>query len=401
MERNLKKSFWVILFSLVLTLVSCSEEKGPSPLENNPIGPGMVENVTIENLSGKVKLTYELPDDQDLLYVKANYKLENGTEMEVKSSYYNNSMLLEGFAGGKEVNVKLTAVNRSEKPSAAKDITVSPLLAPIYGVFDSLEASVDFGGIRIKASNPNKENIALLVMTKNNTGDWEALRNSIYTSTDIINKNVRANAGSFESKPTQFAIVVRDRWLNVTDTLFTEITPLFEEKIPVNNYRPLRLDNDPASYPENRVEYLWDNQFGWPRVWVTLRSNPVPKHTVTMDMGTTARISRVHIWDYLEGGNYYYLGSMRKFRIWGSETIPNQSGSFTGWTLLGDYSVVKPSGLPYGQQNNEDFLSAQAGVDYETRSDVNVRYIRIECLESWDGNSYMALSELLIYGKAN
>lgn len=397
MKIKLRKPFLVAVFSLVLSFVSCSEETGPKPLENNSNAPGVVENINIVNLSGKVRLTYKLPVDQDLLYVKANYKLENGTEMEVKASYYSNSMILEGFAGGKDVPVKVTAVNRSEKTSVAQEIVVKPLLAPIFDVYASITTKADFGGIRINAANVNKENIALLVMVKNKAGDWEALRNSIYTSAEEITKNVRG----FEPKPTKFAILVRDRWLNLTDTLFTEVTPLFEEKIPTNNYRPLKLDNDPAAYPENKIEYLWDNQFGWPRVWVTLRSNPVPRHTVTMDMGTSARISRVHIWDYLEGGKYYYLGSMRKFRIWGIDTTPSQSGSFDGWTLLGEYEVVKPSGLPYSQQNNEDFLIAQAGVDYETKSDVNVRYIRIECLESWDGNSYMAFSELLIYGKAN
>lgn len=397
MERNLKRSFWVIIFSLVLTFVSCSEESGPKPLENNPNGPGVVENISVANLSGKVKLTYKLPDDQDLLYVKANYKLENGTNVEVKSSYYNNSMLLEGFAGGKDVSVKVTAVNRSEKESISQEITVSPLLAPIYDVFESLQTTADFGGIRIKAANPNKENIAILVMTKNESGDWEPIRNSIYTSVEDISRNVRG----FESKSTKFAIAIRDRWLNVTDTLFTELTPLFEEKIPISGYKGYLLNNDPASDPNNKPEFLWDNQYSWPRVYVTLRSNPAPNHTFTMDMGVVAKVSRIRIWDYLEAGNYFYLGSMRKFKIWGIKNAPNLSGSFDDWTLLGEYEVIKPSGLPYGQQSNEDVLTAQAGGDYETRSDVDVRFIRIQCMESWDGNSYMALSELLIYGKAN
>lgn len=160
------KLIWAMLLILVFT--SCSEEDILSPLENNQVPPGTVENVRVENLPGKVRLTYTLPEDKDLLYVVAKYELENGTEVEVKSSYYNNSMLLEGFAGQSDRNVNLYAVNRSEIESEPVIVTVSPLEAPIFDVFESLEVSPDFGGIKINSRNNTNEDIALLVMEKMN-----------------------------------------------------------------------------------------------------------------------------------------------------------------------------------------------------------------------------------------
>jgi hypothetical protein len=396
----LKSIVWLFVF---VTVLSCEEEPGPQPLENNTNPPGMVTNLTVVNLKGKARITYTLPSDKDLLYVKANYTLENGTEMEVKASYYQNTMLLEGFRGGQDVNVEIRAVNRSEVGSEPLNATVSPLLAPIFDVFDSLETTADFGGLRVRAENTEEDDVAILVMTKNPVDDWEPIQNSIYTSRPDINQAIRG----FEAEPKDFALVVRDRWQNVTDTLFTEITPLFETIIPISGYSGLRLANDQESYPENRVEYMWDNQFGWPRVWLTFRGNSTQNHTVTVDMGTTAKLSRVRIWQYPEnvGGTqtYYYLGSLRYFRIWGASETPDPSGVFDDkWVLLGEYENIKPSSLPYGDQSNEDILTAQAGEDYEIPLEAPpVRYIRIQNLENWGGAESLAVAEMYMYGDPN
>lgn len=396
----LKAFIWL---SVAMVLAACEAEEGPTPLENNTTPPGQVSNVNVENLKGKALLTYTLPGDEDLLYVKANYKLENGREMEVKSSYYKNFMLLEGFRGGEnQIPVELRAVNRSEVASEPLEINVTPLPSPIFDVYESIVTNPDFGGIRIEATNDDEIDLAILVMNRNEVGDWEPIQNSIYTSNPDINQSIRG----YDTVAVEFGIVVRDRWLNVTDTFFTEIKPLFETLIPISGYRPLRLANDQPPYPENRVEFLWDGQFFWPNVWLTLRENPTQNHTVTVDMGTTAKLSRVRMWQYPEwvGGvqTYYYLGAMRVFRIWGTNETPDPAGSFDSWTLLGEYEVTKPSGLPYGQQSNEDVLTATAGEDFEIPFDSPpVRYIRIQNLENFAGLESLAIAEMLMYGDPN
>lgn len=400
----MKKLFYlrlIICLFVATVFASCVEEEGPVPLENNTRPPGQVANLKIENLKGKALLTYTLPEDIDLLYVKANYTLENGNEVEVKSSYFKNYMLLEGFRGSREneIPVQIRSVNRSEVASEPVEVSVAPLPSPIFDVFQSITADPDFGGVRIKAINEDEVDLSILIMNKNDFGDWEPIPNSIYTSSYEIDQSIRG----YDTIPVPFAIAVRDRWLNVTDTLFTEITPLYETLIPISGYRALRLANDQPPYPENRVEYMWDGQFFWPNVWLTLRSDPTENHTVTVDMGTAAKLSRVKMWQYPEwvGGvqTYYYLGSMRLFRIWGTNETPDPAGSFDGWTLLGEYEVAKPSGLPYGQQSNEDVLTATAGEDFEISFDAPpVRYIRIQNLENFAGLESLAIAEMLMYG---
>lgn len=135
MKRIITTSIRVLILSLLVTFVSCSDDQSPQPLEKNSNPPAQVTNIAIENLPGKAKLTYTLPSDKDLLYVVARYTLENGTPMEVKASYYSNSLLLEGFAGGSATEVKVSAVNKSETESKPVVLSVNPEKAPIYDLF--------------------------------------------------------------------------------------------------------------------------------------------------------------------------------------------------------------------------------------------------------------------------
>ncbi len=396
MKWKFFKSFF-ILAALILMIVACSEQE-IGPLESNTIAPGQISNITVQNLPGKAKISYTLPNDQDLLYVKAAYTLENGKEMEVKSSYYNNSLLLEGFTGNTTKEVELYAVNRSEIASKPVNITVEPEEAPFWDVFRSLEVGPDFGGIKVEAENPNNDDLAILVMEKNDEGDWEPLPTSIYTSIGEISRSIRG----MDTIRKEFAFTVRDRWLNVSDTLFAEIQPLYEMLMPKSDYAGPSVPGDAqviGTYPKSN---LWDGEFqAWWGSYFTERTIDIGPHMVTFDIGRKTKLSRIRIWDFPEpiGGQitYYYLGAMKHFRIWGSNDI--SSGDLNDWTLLGEYEVVKPSGLPYGQQTNEDYLEAEDGNDYEIPIEMPAfRYLRIESLENWTGGQFMAISEVHVYG---
>ena len=402
MKRIMILTIRLLILSLLVTFVACSEDQGPEPLENNSNPPDQVTNVIIENLPGKVRLTYTLPTNDDLLYVVAKYTLENGTPMEVKASYYSNSLLLEGFAGESTDEVKIYAVNRSETESKAVVVTVAPLKAPIYDIFDSLVTTPDFGGIRITADNPTKEEIGILVMQKNVQGDWIPLNTSIYTSVDEIKQSLRG----FEPVEQEFAIVVRDHWLNYTDTLFVNIVPIFEMMMPKSDFVTVHLNNDSKVIGSYAVSNLWDSEFReyWGS-YFTDRTIDVGNHLVTFDIGRETKLSRLRIWNYAEGIGgadlYYYLGAMKKFRIWGSNTL-NDGTLDSNWTILGEFEIKKPSGLPYGQENNDDLLAAKNGADYEIALDKpSVRYLRIECIENWIGGQFMAVSEVQVYGNPN
>ncbi|ADF51960.1 DUF4959 domain-containing protein [Zunongwangia profunda] len=401
MRTKIMKLF--ILLGLLFVVIACSEEIEQMPLESNNIAPEPVSDLNVENLPGKVKLTFTLPKDQDLLYVKANYILPTGREMEVKSSLYSNSMTLQGFTGNDDVVVDVVAVNRSEVESEPVSINVNPLPSPIFDVYKSLNVGSAFGGIFVNASNPQREDLAILILTKNDEGDYVADPNSVYTSTDNIRRTVRG----YDTISKEFAFTIRDRWLNYTDTLVTSITPLFEQAIPKSSYGDLRLPNDAPGHNSTPKSGMWDNDIiNWPRCYLTQGNFIADTHITSFDIGVLTKLSRIVIWDYPEyfnsgngtGRAYYYNVCMKEFKIYGSAELET-TGDLDKWTLLGTYKQIKPSGLPYGQSTGEDFETANAGFSWDIDASAEpVRYIRIEMIDNWAGTYAMGISELQVYG---
>lgn len=388
----------------ILIISSCRDANLREPIEHSSKAPSEVQDVKVKNTPGGAVITYSMPSDPDLLYVKAEYTLATGQKKEVKSTYYNNSLAIEGFADTLQHQVQIYAVNRSEVASEPVTVTIHPLVAPIWGVFDSLRVIPAFGGIHIESKNPGREDVAILLMEKDEYGEWKVDPNSIYTSTDSIAYTIRG----FDTTMHHFAVTVRDRWLNYTDTLYADIKPLFETLIPISGYKGLHL---PGDAPQHKTDLpgMWDGDFiNWPRIYMTEGSYLHPA-VITFDIGELAKISRIVIWDYPEyynGRTYYYQGCMKDFQIWGCTSNPSTSPgtgtdglNFNNWFLLGTYHEVKPSGLPYGQQSNEDYQTANAGFSWDV--DINaakVRYIRIKCLKNWGGSENLAIAELRVYG---
>src|SRR5690606_29878630 len=140
------------------------------------------------------------------LYVKAIYQLPNGSIRTTKSSYYTNQLTVDGFSEPGQYQVKVYAVNRSETESEPVEVTVNPLESPIWDIFRSMSVQPSFGGIQVTAENTERANIAILVMEKNEYGEWVADPNSIYTSTHMITHKMRG----MDTLARDFAFVVRD-----------------------------------------------------------------------------------------------------------------------------------------------------------------------------------------------
>ncbi|RYF24948.1 MAG: DUF4959 domain-containing protein [Flavobacteriales bacterium] len=391
----------LLLLGLTVIFSSCEETK-IGPLENNTTPPGQVSNVSVKNGPGNATLSYVLPTDKDLLYIKAVYYLANGQEMEVKSSYYGSSLLLEGFGDTEEHEVKVYAVNRSEVASEPVIVKVTPLENPIWGFFRSLTAIADFGGLNFKGKNPSEASLALEILRLNEAKNvYEPIPKirGIYTSAIDVDQSVRG----LDTLPQKFAITVRDRWLNYTDTLFTTIKPLYETALPKSSYRAITLPTDATQeYTSTALDRMWDgNIIDWPSVNLTKPGVLTPQW-VTFDLGRTATLSRIVIWNYPEylnaGRTYYYGGNLKDFEIWGSDNPP-ADGSFNNWEMLGTFASTKPSKSGYGIQTNEDYLFANAGINYSFPiGSKKVRYLRIKSNLNWQGTTFMSISEVQVYG---
>jgi hypothetical protein len=288
--------------------------------------------------------------------------------------------------------------------SKAKMVDIKPYEAPITKVFKSLQVTNDFGGFDISAVNDSGSNIAIIVLTKNDLGEYTKNDDmSIYTSQDsILSKERGLDTTSFT-----VGLYVMDHWGNVTDTSYKLISPLFDEQLDPSRFSEYTLPGDALENPNTLgISGLWDGGLEWPDVSFTWADPNQPAnvkgepHMITFNLGVKARLSRIWIRPYPESGQrFYFFTAMKRFQIYGS-TKPSLNGALdTSWYLLGTYTVTKPSGLPYGVHNQEDVEHAEAGYTFDFPIGApKVQYLRIRCLENFGGGRQQSISELQVYG---
>ncbi len=399
-----------VFFVLVLILgigTSCEETSFNKNINSSNGKPGVVSVQKIENQAGAATIYYSLPAGSDVAYVEANYITKpTGKEYSIKSSGYENNITLVGFSQTEEHLVELTVVNRGGERGETLPITVTPLENPIWKIYETVEFVNDFGGFNITAENESQANIAIEIMTRDELGAWTTdIDLSVYTSQKNIYKGIRG----LDTLSYDYALIIRDNYQNQTDTIFQTVNPFYEILIPKAKYQGIEIFNDAvAPYPRTN---LWDNNYwDWGGSYCTSATDPTSHeyHSVTIDLGEEVLLSRFKEWEYPEWGGafgriFYTAGGMKHFQLWGRLDAPNPLNIHTseadGWYLLADCNVVKSSGLPINQMNDEDYNTAVAGFEFKVSQDYGkVRYVRVMCLENWSGSRGMSIQELEFFG---
>ncbi|WP_449437512.1 DUF4959 domain-containing protein [Pedobacter steynii] len=360
----MKRLIYILFAGVIFFIAPGCKQTELTTLVSDGVAPGPITNAVVENLSGAAKITYKLPPDQDLLYVKALYTSKQGAVRETKVSYYNNNLTVEGFGDTSAYEVKLYAVDRGENVSQPLSVTVKPKKAPFLIVRDSVKVVSDFGGISVSFKNSTENNIAIVVLANDSLGNFTPI-NTNYTNLKQSSFSVR----DLKSVDTKFGIYIRDRWGNMSDTLITTLKPLFEVKLDRTKMKGVSLPTDAPLGYSGAISYLFDGDLGNGGYYHTGDAAKMPQW-FTYDMGVSVKLSRM-TW-FMRQGFYFNLHNPRKVEIWGSNN-PSPDGSFNNWELIATHEQIKPSGLPNGQLSN---------ADNECCSCRRNNYISIECTKS-------------------
>ena len=349
-----KKLYKYGLLYIGVALAACADNADLNEPAGSTTPPAQVLNATVKNLPGAAIIYYDLPDDQNLKYVRASYKVDNMVRT-VNASFYTDSLVVEGFPTKGEYDIELYSVSYGEVVSSPLVVKVNPDTPPYQKVRGTLVSAETFGGIRVNFDNPEKAKLGLGVIKKQAEGIW----------TQVYMHYTEAKGGDFyvrglDAVTTDFGIFVRDRWGHLSDTLYAD--PCFQTK-----------------------------------------TTTVMPQWFTFDMGENYKLSRfVMVSRYYPGkyGNTFKAGHPKHFEIWGSIN-PNPDGSFDdSWVLLSEYESVKPSG---GGVNDaltaEDQEAAKNGENFIIPDNAPaVRYIRFRTNNTWGNTRYMHLHELTFFG---
>lgn len=367
--------------------------------------PGVVTNVRTQALNGAVVVRYDLPKDQDLLYVVADYSIRPGVNHEIKSSYFFDTLRLEGFHDAADYQVTLKAVTRSNKESDPVTITVHPDTPYYTLVRKSLQVGADYGGINVQALNTTNSAIAINTLTIDPATNKFAIADEHYTSLDTINYAVRG----FQPVSTKFGVYVTDRFGNISDTLITDLTPGVDQVLDKTRFFNYILPSDafigyggvvPNIFDGNTTE---DNNAN---AWQTTIGTSQRLMQCTFGLGPTS-YKLTHFLMYFRDYGY---NNPKDFTIYGSNTdhpadavTPGNVpvGTQTGdWIALGNYRVPDPpSGLPQGQTNAADKAYMNNGIDFSMPKNLPaVKYIRIVVTDTWFGLDYTIIREVTFSG---
>ena len=403
LNTNYKHMKYHIIRSMLLGIVlffGCKEQTH-NPYGSDGVAPGKVSVTEVINKPGGAVIYYIPPVDADVLYIKAIFKDNNGKEREVKASAVIDSLLIEGIGKVGDYTVGVFAVDRGENTSEVTNITISPLEPPVLQILPSITGEVDYGGIKVSYENPLEAEVSLNVMVYDSVQDQLVYRESFFTSQPSGSYSFRG----YESVKTQFGVYVEDRWGNQSDIVFFEVTPIPDEFLDKTLFSVFKIAGD-TSFDEHgfSATQMWDGQ--WNSQWNCGHTDFIPlPHYLTIDLGTTAKLSRFKLYQRT-GGELYKHGNPKHFKIYGTldiNSLPpyDSNDPNAGWTLLKECHSFKPSGLPIGQTNTEDLEFQIKGEDFEFDAEnlVEVRYIRIENIATWGGQTVSVIGELSFWGE--
>jgi len=393
---DMKKKVILIYGFLIGLLLGCNEKLVDWQPGTDTVAPRVVTNIQVENLPGAAKITYSLPDDEDLISVEAVYTI-NGKQQRTSASVYTNTLIVNGFGSTDEQTIQLYCVDRSRNYSQAVEAQIKPLTPPIISIFESIKMNATFGGVALKWDNPTNADVSVWLLAEDSTGVVKEAE-TVYTSATLGQFKLRG----FDAVERLFGVYVRDRWNNLSDTLYTALTPFFEEKIDSRPFKSLRLPRDENT---SALANLFDGSIS--NGMFTPNDVSLSPVFFTIDLGQTVVLSRYKLWH--RSSVQYINASPKIWKIYGT-TNPNLTitdpdywvnGYQKDWILLSDVnniSMYKPSGDPVNI-TAEDKAAATAGFDLECTSEaIPVRYIRFEITENWAVPVRTVIGELEFYG---
>ena len=409
---------------IFLMIVSCDNTADL----NNPIGkskdkPFPVTVKQIQNISGGAVVEYELPKDNNINYVEAVYEV-NGIETKTKGSFFTSTLTLEGFTDVIDYPVSIYSVSFSEVRSDPVVVTVSPTLPPFRDVAENLEVNPIFGGVKAIYNNPTKAYLQIAFFGKDELGRWQEYE-TLYTNLENGTFYVR----NLEAIEQSFAIVCRDRWQNVSDTLSITATPLYEELADISLITSYPLPTDLTyEYPLAgvRTHHSIGNDAGdVPVMWDGNTTAPFPSgpsfffqnpatnipyaglpSSLSIDLGREYALSRIVFWPRqsratIAYAQLYDFTHPKTFELWGSNN-PSADGAYDTWTLIGEYESVRPSGnIAPGNANSTDLdrQTAHTGESFDIPEGTPpYRYLRYKVFSTWGSQNFWSCSELQFYG---
>ena len=398
MKKQINK---IIFFSIVvvITIIGCSDDDN---IDTTP--PGVVSNVTVVPTNGGGVISYKLPSDADILYVKAVYTNSLGEEVFRVSSKHNTSLEVNGLNQTSPLNVKLYVVDESQNMSEITEIEFTPLKSFIFLVQESIQITPDLGGVKITWDNIASKTVFVYVHIMNEGEETVRILSSNNPQENVFVRGLEAKELTFSTK-------VEDFDGNITELEEKgKFTPLFEEKIDKSSWTLLSGQSINGNAYEGRTVNFWDDVVDTVETdadnsyFIITRDNnggalnfPLD---IVIDLKKNVKIQRFKVWQrayWYQGGGvtyHYQEENIKTFDLFSSNDGQT-------WNLLGQFDIGDPRDAA-GNIPTEAFQEAIEGHEFSLpNTSEQFRYLKFSITSNYGSTQITVGSEITLFGLDN
>ena len=394
----MKKLF--LLTILIFTVNSCSKQDDG---DTTPPSVLTVDSVTPTNGGGII--SYTLPNDDDILYVRAEYTNSNGVDVSRASSGYNNSIEIDGLNQTTALTITLYVIDENYNQSPPIYVELVPLESFIYLVQESIEVTTDLGGFRITWENIQSKTVYVFVHINN--GIEEEIR--------ILSSNNSSESIAVRGLPSEeITISTRIEDFDENSTTLEEkgtLTPLFEQVIDKSTWTLVTSQSVNGNAWEGASVNFWDDVIdttnnnsdnSYFMIWRDLNGGSLDwPLDLVIDLNKNVKVTRFTVWQraYWYNGPsdvpyYFQEENMKSFIIYASNDTQV-------WEELGQFDIGDPRDSE-GNIPQSALESAANGHEFELdQVSESFRYLKFSVTSNYGSEAYVNGSEITMYGLDN
>ena len=393
------KILYILIIPFIL-LYGCNNDESQ---DSNPPGVLTIQNISPTNGGGII--SYTLPEDSDILFVRAEYTNSLGVDVYRVSSSHNDSIEIDGLNQNTPVQVRLFVVDQSENMSEPVEIEFTPLPSFIFLVQQSISISPDLGGVKLEWENIAEKTVYVHLHIVN--GDSEDVR---ILSSNNVNESIFVRG--LESIEMTFLTKVEDFDGNITELEEKgTLTPLFEEMIDKSTWTLMSQLSVNGNAWEGQTTAFWDDIVDTAEtnsdnsyfiIWRDQNGGTLNwPLDIVINLNKNVLIHRFKVWQRAFWYNgptgipyYYQEENMRSFNLYASNNAID-------WILLGEFDIGDPSdengNIP---QNYIDAAANGHDFDLDAVSEP-FRYLKFSITSNFGSDTYVHGSEISLWGLDN
>lgn len=384
-----------ILLTLLIILVSCTTENIDNALEK----PKPILNAWFKPLSGGGVVFYDLPDDESIHFVKAEYVLNTGKVISRASSFFSDSIVIDGYNDNNEHEVKLFSVNFDGETSDPYILKIKTLGSPLNEIVKTFTITPSFSSAKLSWNN--ESGVWTQVILEISSKDKTVVQTEYRMQKGVDNMWIR----NLASEKYQFTVYLKDRYGNTSSRVdLGSFTPYVDYELAKSEWKyipndelPEGKENSDLIFQEGRLTKFWDGMIddvSLNNLNYFYSSKGFP-FSYFIDLGRIIKMSKVKVWQRESNWQiqpYYYNGqNLKTFELWISNDKVN-------WERVRRATILKPS------NPTTAFEEAREGHEFIIYDDdpkftPEFRYLQFTGIETFGmGDPYACLSEITLFG---